>query len=215
MILLEIDENISFDKCCFLTDYVSVRRRKKINRFCFEKDKLLSLFAGLLVRFCVMKKYNIPNSSIEFEIGTHGKPFLADRNEYNFSVSHSGRCIAFAESDFPVGIDIEQIRDFDENIAKRYFSENERKHIENSSDFNKAFAEIWTSKEAYIKMTGDGLTVPLDSFCTVSGIPDYYFMHEKFSDCMVSVCLHESHRNEKTEIMNCYEIMDFFRRLKE
>ena len=65
MIILEIDENISFDKCCFLMDYVSVRRRKKINRFCFEKDKLLSLFAGLLVRFCVMKKYNIPTAGYE------------------------------------------------------------------------------------------------------------------------------------------------------
>ena len=215
MTILFIDENINFGEFSPFTEFVSEKRRKKIDRFYFEKDKLLSLFAGLLVRFCIIRKYNIPNSEIEFNFGTHGKPYLSNAENYNFSLSHSGKCVAFAESDFPVGIDVEQVKDFDSDIAKRYFSENERKYIENSSDFNRAFAEIWTSKESYIKMTGDGLSVPLDSFCTVSGIKDYYFTHEKFSDYVVSACLHKSHENKKTEILNCYELMDFFRRLEE
>ena len=215
MIIVNIDNDISFDKCRLCMDYISMQRREKINRFYFEKDKLLSLFGALVVRLCIIRKYNIPNKEIVFNTGTYGKPFLSNRKEYNFSLSHSGRCIAFVESNFPVGIDIEQIRESGLDIAKRYFSEKERKYTENSPDFNKSFTEIWTTKEAYIKMTGNGLSEPLDSFWTISGVQDYYFTHEHFLDYIVSLCLHKSQKKEETEFLDCYEIMDFFCSRKE
>jgi 4'-phosphopantetheinyl transferase len=48
----------------------------------------------------------------------------------------------------------------------RNFTQNEIKQIENCSLQNKSrqFYNIWTLKESYIKMIGQGLSMPLDSF---------------------------------------------------
>jgi 4'-phosphopantetheinyl transferase len=50
------------------------------------------------------------------------------------------------------------------DIAKRFFTPRERGYIASSEDQNKAFFEIWTKKEAYIKRQGKGLSVSFTSF---------------------------------------------------
>jgi 4'-phosphopantetheinyl transferase len=86
-----------------------------------------------------------------------------------FNISHSGdlALLAFARSR-QIGVDVEQIRrDFDTaKIAARFFSAAEQKQLaalpeEQRSD---AFFRCWTRKEAYIKATGKGLSLPLHQF---------------------------------------------------
>jgi 4'-phosphopantetheinyl transferase len=67
-----------------------------------------------------------------------------------------------------IGVDVEQVRsDFDlEAIARRFFSPDEQRQLAAIAPEQKpeAFFRCWTRKEAYIKATGDGLSLPLSQF---------------------------------------------------
>ncbi len=56
-----------------------------------------------------------------------------------------------------VGVDIEYVREYDEKITNRFFTEEEQDYIKHSFDKNENFTRIWTSKEAYGKFTGNGI----------------------------------------------------------
>lgn len=59
---------------------------------------------------------------------------------------------------FPsVGIDIEYIREYDREIAERFFTKEEQDYLEFSDNKNEDYTRIWTSKEAYGKFTGGGV----------------------------------------------------------
>ena len=127
----------------FVFSYVNKSRKEKAERFRNEKDQLLSLGAGYLI-----KKY-LPEGDIK--IMESGKPFLP--NGPFFNVSHSEECVVFASSNnSEVGIDIEKI---DENKLDgiRYVLDEEEKKI---SDSGMLF-QIWSNKESLIKCSSNGL----------------------------------------------------------
>ena len=108
--------------------------------------------------------------ALEFEYGPHGKPSLKGfASSLEFNVSHSGPWVLYAVArDLPLGIDIERIRDrLDfERLAQRFFSPSEvvdlmRVPIEQR---RVAFFNGWTRKEAFIKVKGVGLALPLNQF---------------------------------------------------
>ncbi|MDR1059826.1 MAG: 4'-phosphopantetheinyl transferase superfamily protein, partial [Clostridiales bacterium] len=86
----------------------------------------------------------------------------------HFNISHSGRHVVCALCDAPVGIDVEIVRPIDMNIANRFFSADERGRLfSEPADGHgrlELFYSIWTRKESFIKMTGEGLSRPLGSF---------------------------------------------------
>ena len=49
-------------------------------------------------------------------------------------------------------------------VADRFFHLKEAVYIKSAEDKNKAFFTLWTLKESYMKMTGRGMDIPLDSF---------------------------------------------------
>jgi 4'-phosphopantetheinyl transferase len=109
---------------------------------------------------------------LRFSYSKKEKPSLApphDGSGVNFNISHSGgiALLAFARRR-EVGVDVEQIRrDSDlQAIARRFFSANEQTQLARLTDDERvdAFFRCWTRKEAYIKATGDGLSLPLSQF---------------------------------------------------
>ncbi len=84
-----------------------------------------------------------------------GKPYFAD-GRVRFSVSHSGQRWICLMADQEVAIDIEReaIRDY-EKIARRFFSPEEIDYVQKQGQ--RGFLEIWTGKEAYVKITGTTL----------------------------------------------------------
>ncbi|MBQ8207456.1 MAG: 4'-phosphopantetheinyl transferase superfamily protein [Clostridia bacterium] len=123
-----------------------------------------------------------------------GRPYFDSIPNMDFSISHSeGLAVcALCISDDPslpprVGIDCETIYTKDPlPLARRFFSESELKILESSEDQALAFTEIWTKKEAYIKLLGTGLSTPLASFC-VNNLPQQ-FKTERIANDLISVC---------------------------
>ena len=58
--------------------------------------------------------------------------------------------------DKPVGIDIEAIQ-FDEDLANVIFNAEELDAIKSSDEPAVKFTELWTRKESFLKLTGEGL----------------------------------------------------------
>lgn len=92
----------------------------------------------------------------EFSYGSHGKPYFRDHPEIFFNISHCHKGIACALMDKPVGIDIEEIQ-FDEDLAKVIFNPEELGAVRSADEPAVKFTELWTRKESFLKLTGEGL----------------------------------------------------------
>ena len=99
-----------------------------------------------------------------------GKPYLPDRVGVEFNITHKNGFVACVLSmgEGRVGIDAEPSEDalkesHVERFSKKYFSENE---IEALKLKRRSFSEIWTRKEAYLKMLGCGIGKEISKFDT-------------------------------------------------
>ena len=85
-----------------------------------------------------------------------GKPYLPDRPDLCFSVSHSGALWVCALADRPVGVDLQRHTDCPrERIARRFFHPDEIGYLE-AHGF-RPFFDVWTARESYVKGRGTGL----------------------------------------------------------
>ena len=86
-----------------------------------------------------------------------GKPLFSE-GPYHFSISHSKKHVFCCLCSKNVGIDAEEAdRQILPRIAERYLSPTERALWEASADKNTALLRLWTLKEAYAKLTGQGI----------------------------------------------------------
>ena len=87
-----------------------------------------------------------------------GAPFLPARPGLHVSISHCSRAVAVAVSHKgPVGIDVECRRGVGEDLMRRVCSEDELSAVLASADSTMAFLQLWTRKEAVLKMRGTGI----------------------------------------------------------
>ena len=152
-------ENLDLKKAYLL---VPKERREKIDFYRFNKDKKLSAGAFLLLKK-LLSDENIPNFKIK--TGKYEKPYISDNKNIYFNLSHSGKMVLCAISDRELGVDIE-INDptIDLNIAKHYFYNSEYENIMNSKNSPDEFFRYWVLKESYMKYTGLGMNLKMDSF---------------------------------------------------
>lgn len=104
----------------------------------------------------------IPECEQKFVYNKYGKPSLKGSSMPNFNISHCNELAVCAVADDPIGVDAEKIRDFSERVMKRCFTKSENDYVKNSFSPNKAFFQLWTLKESYIKAIGIGLSYPLN-----------------------------------------------------
>lgn len=109
----------------------------------------------------LIKKIQELGLSFDFHISVEekGKPFFTYNSNIHFSISNTFNYVAIAISNHRIGIDIEQERKYKENLVKRYFHINEWKYIQSYpiEQRDRIFTQLWTIKEAYVKMTGTGI----------------------------------------------------------
>ena len=211
-----MDDNIMNKGLELVTDY----RRNKVEMCKFREDKERSLAAGLLLNYAT-KLYSIYMSYAgEIELKTasddifnvkldelvksydtsydynieyagNGKPVYSGLDTH-FNLSHAGTCVVCAVSDRPVGIDIERPRKNAIKVAERFFTQAECDWI---GDDILRFARIWTLKEAYAKLTGDGIAG------TVSKVE---FRHETSANMTLVVNMYIS--GKKADNIKIYEL---------
>ena len=138
-------------------------KKARIARMRRREDQALALTAHRLLCYALKTTYGIVPTSNDFDLGACGKPFLKDRPDIHFNISHSGAMAMCALHEAPVGADIEKIRSVGAGVAKRVLTAAEQQVYMQAEDKQKLFFQIWTLKEAYIKYLGTGLGVALNS----------------------------------------------------
>ncbi len=150
--LLVIDTDIFCDEEIFGHFYAKMpgERQKKIDAFRFDRDKRLSLGAGVLVSIVAAQ-----TGAGELSFGEKGKPFFADASVH-FNLSHSGHYAVCAASEKPVGVDIENVRVFSESLVRHVFDSGERAFAQGSDE---RLTQLWTIKESVMKFFGQGVGI--------------------------------------------------------
>ena len=119
---------------------------------------------------------------MEFDINAiqkqeHGKPYYAKDERVQFNVSHCKDFAAAAVSGWQVGVDVEGRRRVNRRTVMKCCGKEEIFYVfgetaeEKSGDVilteaeSRRFLHLWTLKESYVKMTGEGLRTPFARVC--------------------------------------------------
>lgn len=158
-------------------DFIDTIRWEKIQALKNEADKLRSLASGyLLDEMCREMQISKPL----YKYGEKGKPYIEGHENFAFNISHSGDYAVLVycggsnvlkspeafemSTDYALpqafGIDIQQIRFMREGMIKRILHEKEMLPAGLSlEEENQYLNRIWSIKESYVKMTGEGLAL--------------------------------------------------------
>ncbi len=151
---------------------LSPDEKTRAARFHFHRDRQLYVASRAMLRTILAAYLTSNPADLSFSYSQKEKPSLAGTQAASglaFNVSHSGGVGLYAFTlQREIGVDVEVIRrDFDvEPMAQRFFSAHEQTQLaalpkEERVD---AFFRCWTRKEAFLKATGDGLSLPLNQF---------------------------------------------------
>jgi 4'-phosphopantetheinyl transferase len=141
-------------------------------RFHFQLDRQHFIAGRAWLRQAIAAYIRTDVKDLTFSYSEKNKPSLGGalvESGLSFNVSHSGGLALFAFTlRRQIGVDVEHNRhDFDTAaIAARFFSQREQEQLAALplEQRHEAFFRCWTRKEAYIKATGDGLSLPLSQF---------------------------------------------------
>ena len=139
----------------------------KADRFAFPELKVRSAAARGQLREILGAALGVPKAELKFQYGENGKPRLAEAGPLHFNVSHSGDLALVSLSDREHGVDVELHKDRSyDDVARRFFAAAEVEQLFSLPDAAReaAFFDTWTAKEAFVKATGVGITVPLGDF---------------------------------------------------
>lgn len=133
-------------------------RKEQTMRFKHQRGRIECAFSYLLLCDALRERGILePPTFIYGKEGQDGKPSLAEHPNLFFNLSHCKHAVACALADHPVGIDIEAMGRYSEQLAKYTMNEEECAEIEAAEDKDVAFTRLWTMKEATMKLTGEGI----------------------------------------------------------
>jgi len=153
-----------------LMQVLSTDERMRAGRFRFPKDQKRFIARHGMLRMLLGCYLGVKASEIRFTEGKNGKPEIVEtfgKKMIHFNITHAEGVALFAfDRNNEIGTDLERIRDFPEmdHIADRFFSAGEKSFFRASpqSIRKEAFFTCWTRKEAFVKATGDGLSMSLE-----------------------------------------------------
>ncbi len=116
---------------------------------------------------------------LEGQVGraSGGKPYYGGFLDCAFNVSHCKSGAVAAVSKFQIGVDVEGLRRINSRTVRSCCNREECVFVFGKPDLEthcgsvltaqetKRFLKLWTLKESYVKMTGEGLRHPLREVC--------------------------------------------------
>lgn len=118
------------------------------------------LLSRSLLEYILQQHFNIPKLP-EIAYLEHGKPYFTQHPELSFNITHTNTTMAIIVADIgPVGIDIEtiKVRKNFQGLEERVLHTKEQVWLKKQTNYLKAFFTLWSSREAYLKATGTGLS---------------------------------------------------------
>lgn len=176
----------------YLLHYLLPYRQEKALRYRQEIDRKTCVMAYLLLLHALHSNYGIHEP--KFSFGSAGKPYLTDYPDIHFNISHCPKGCICGISSSPIGVDIQDMRPFSQEIAKHCCSEEELNLLVEATDPAMEFTRMWAMKESYLKMNGTGITQILPAIDTTkltSKIPTYMS-----NGCYIAVASAESFLEE-------------------
>lgn len=153
-----------------LGELLSDAERERSRQFALEKDASLFITAHALLRYALWRATAV--ADWQFSVGPFGKPELSPpfgSPRLRFNLSHSSALAACAICHgYDIGVDVEAVDDgfqYDE-VAASVFTAHERAQLAScpAASRSTAFLRMWSLKEALMKATGHGFSLPQDSF---------------------------------------------------
>ena len=171
----EVNGDCSYEQSLAMYNSLTPERQEKIKKLRSAGVARKRIEIGYFLQQVLSRELKVPMDCIAYSYGENGKPTLdfktlgrnlqkkglpLERTGLYFNMSHSGKYVVIAVSDVDVGIDVEHKAKNYRQVAKRFFCEEEYRSIcacPDETEQKQCFLEIWTKKEAYIKLTGLGM----------------------------------------------------------
>jgi 4'-phosphopantetheinyl transferase len=148
--------------------------RERYGNYRREVDQLRFLTGRTLIRTVAGQWLGVEPEAVVLDSSCydcgkpHGKPRVVAPGAPEVSISHSGEKVALAVvAGPPVGVDVEEIRDAEvADLARISFSPTERAAFALVPEpaARAAFFTYWARKEAVVKCTGKGMSIPMSRF---------------------------------------------------
>lgn len=149
-----------------LSASLNAEETRRAARFHFERDRRRFLAARGLLRHILARYADTEPERVGLGYGHQGKPFLLDRPDTQFNLSHTGDILVVGVArGLRLGIDVERTmaESVMDEVMKTVSSEPERARLGSltGSERLERFSQLWTRKEAYIKADGRGMSLDL------------------------------------------------------
>ena len=149
-----------------LLGVLDAEERARAARFAFDADRDAFVAAHALLRTALGAALGISSAAVRFTRAPGGRPELAGiaAREITFSLTHTRTLVACAVGPaVPLGIDAEAEADTspDETLLPSCCTPRERAYLERLDPDcrTRAFAQMWTAKEALLKALGVGMMI--------------------------------------------------------
>lgn len=157
-----------------LVRLLDVHEHERMTRFRRTVDQARYLAAHALTRLALGDALGLPADVLVFDRTCrcgrqHGKPALLHAGAPAFSMTHAGDVVGVVLHGSPVGLDVEEVRPLADLEAMAEHACSPTELDAGAGTSAEAFFSVWTRKEAVLKATGDGLSVPMSSVTLGAG----------------------------------------------
>ncbi len=136
---------------------LSAARIQKIQQCKTEEQSKQSLGVELLLCYAMHQEFETTEFPLVYKRNGNGKPYF-ENNEIYFSLSHSGRYVACAVSNMPIGVDLQTHASNHKQAIEKVLTKNQLDMIRllPPAKQKTALYDFWTLKESIYKCTQEG-----------------------------------------------------------
>ena len=172
--------------------YFTARRQENILRYKFTADRNRTLWAELLVRAVIAKKFSRTVEEVQIERDLNGKPYVVD-GRLMISLAHSDNWAACSVGEVPSGVDVEENFSDALTVAENIFTAQEYRQLckLEGQTLAEKFLSFWTIKESFVKFIGRGIDddfAAIDATEILSGLGKVVGRNFFLSGAVVGIC---------------------------